>query len=106
MYLHNVYDGCNVGILYTKDKQQLRGKRGYVIGILASQIGEVMLKGINIAKIETFKIVTMGMVHVPEGRRTSTRRTLQENLEMVFTIFPRLEERKKQEAGTLSGGEQ
>ena len=94
-----------------------------VSGLKHPDIGEVILKGNNIAKTEPYKIVAMGMSHVPEGRRIFSRLTVQENLEMgayiiknkatlkenmemVFKMFPRLEERRKQAAGTLSGGEQ
>ena len=77
--------------------------------------------GKDIAHMEPNKIVTKGLVHVPEGRRVFAHMSVMENIEMgayilgkvpeeavedVFTRFPRLKERRKQEAGTLSGGEQ
>ena len=77
----------------------------------------------NVTNIEAHKLVTQGMAHVPEGRRIFTELTVLENLEMgaytrndytqikedmeeMFKLFPRLAERKKQLAGTMSGGEQ
>ena len=77
--------------------------------------------GKDIAHMEPNRIVTKGLVHVPEGRRVFAHMSVMENIEMgayilgkvpeeavedVFTRFPRLKERRKQEAGTLSGGEQ
>ena len=78
---------------------------------------------IKSGEIEAHKLVSLGMAHVPEGRRIFTELTVLENLEMgaytrndteqikedinhMFTLFPRLAERKKQLAGTMSGGEQ
>ena len=85
--------------------------------------GEISLNGENVTNIEAHKLVSIGMAHVPEGRRIFTELTVLENLEMgaflktnrdenqanlkkVFSRFPRLEERKNQDAATLSGGEQ
>ena len=76
---------------------------------------------LDLAKMPPHKLVSKGLAHVPEGRRIFLQMTVLENLEMgafskgkvskedldnVFARFPRLEERKKQVAGTLSGGEQ
>ena len=94
-----------------------------VSGLLPLKSGEVSLNGVNITGMEAHKLVTKGMAHVPEGRRIFTELTVLENLEMgaytrndkdgikddlekMFVIFPRLAERKKQLAGTMSGGEQ
>ncbi len=94
-----------------------------VSGLLQIKSGEVSLNGINISNIEAHKLVSQGMAHVPEGRRIFTDLTVLENLEMgayirndkaeikedlekMFNLFPRLAERKKQLAGTMSGGEQ
>jgi branched-chain amino acid transport system ATP-binding protein len=94
-----------------------------VTGLLPVKAGEILFEGKNIAKTPGHKIVSMGMAHVPEGRRVFaqlsvyqnlkmgayTRKDKDEiakNLEMVYKRFPRLEERKNQMAGTLSGGEQ
>ncbi len=92
-------------------------------GILTPTEGSIIYKGEDITKTAPHKIVPMGMAHVPEGRRVFAKMSVQENLEMgayihsggkqmnddfdeVFKRFPRLKERRKQPAGTLSGGEQ
>lgn len=93
-----------------------------VSGLLRSKTGDITFLGSSIAKTEPHKIVRQGLAQVPEGRRVFASMTVQENLEMgafirkgtgiaedlekVFTRFPRLKERRKQLAGTLSGGEQ
>jgi len=94
-----------------------------VSGLLPIKSGEISLKGINVTGVEAHKLVYQGMAHVPEGRRVFTELTVFENLEMgaytrsdkdgikkdldkMFELFPRLAERKKQLAGTMSGGEQ
>lgn len=94
-----------------------------ISGMLRSKTGSIQLMGKEISRMEPHNILKMGMAHVPEGRRIFTSMTVLENLEMgaftrkdeaeissnlakVFASFPRLEERKKQVAGTLSGGEQ
>ena len=94
-----------------------------ISGLLTPKSGEISLNGLNITNIEAHKLVNLGMAHVPEGRRIFTNLTVLENLEMgafirndkdkikkdlnnVFDMFPRLAERKKQLAGTMSGGEQ
>jgi len=91
-------------------------------GLLAPRRGDVLLDGASLLGIPAHDIVLRGITHVPEGRRIFNRLTVAENLEMgaytrsdrgvtedlerVFTIFPRLKERRTQVAGTLSGGEQ
>ena len=94
-----------------------------ITGLLSAKSGSVVYDGVDISKIPSHKIVTMGMAHVPEGRRVFQQLTVLENLKMgaytrssakeieetlkeVYEHFPRLEERKNQIAGTLSGGEQ
>ena len=93
-----------------------------VSGLLKPKSGEVDFMGKKISGTAPHKIVELGIAHVPEGRRIFTRMTVEENLEMgaftapsssieegkeqVFQRFPRLKERRKQTAGTLSGGEQ
>ena len=93
-----------------------------VSGLLRSKTGDITFLGSSIAKTEPHKIVRQGLAQVPEDRRVFASMTVQENLEMgafirkgagiaedlekVFTRFPRLKERRKQLAGTLSGGEQ
>ena len=94
-----------------------------VSGLLAPKTGTVLFEGQDITKIPGHKIVSMGMAHVPEGRRVFAQLSVLQNLKMgaytrkdkeeiqqtlktVFERFPRLEERQNQLAGTLSGGEQ
>jgi branched-chain amino acid transport system ATP-binding protein len=94
-----------------------------VSGILTPKAGKVMFEGQDLIKTPGHKIVSMGMAHVPEGRRVFAQLSVLQNLklgaytrkdkeevrqtlESVFHRFPRLEERQNQLAGTLSGGEQ
>ena len=94
-----------------------------ITGLLSRKSGHVMFEGKDITKVPAHKIVSMGMAHVPEGRRVFAELSVYENLRMgaytrkdkneieeslknVYKRFPRLEERKNQMAGTLSGGEQ
>ena len=94
-----------------------------VTGLIAPKKGSILFEGQDITKIPAHKIVSMGMAHVPEGRRVfaqlsvydnlkmgaytrTDKNEIEESLEMVYKRFPRLEERKNQMAGTLSGGEQ
>ena len=94
-----------------------------ITGIKKATSGSVELCGTNLLTTEPHKIVGLGMAHVPEGRHVFTQMTVEENLEMgaftakdkshiqedlqnVYRRFPRLEERRGQLAGTLSGGEQ
>ncbi len=94
-----------------------------VSGLLHPSTGSVSFLGEPLAKIQPHKIVEKGLAQVPEGRRVFAQMTVQENLEMgaftqnrqsdiqddmekVYSLFPRLKERMKQTAGTLSGGEQ
>ncbi|MDB6126061.1 MAG: transporter related-protein [Pedosphaera sp.] len=94
-----------------------------ISGLLKLQSGEVLYQGRNIANMPAHQIVKLGMSHVPEGRMVFANLTVLENLQMgaylrkdkkgiqqemdyVFSVFPRLKERQKQVAGTLSGGEQ
>ena len=94
-----------------------------ISGLLRTQTGEVIYQGRNIANLPPHQIVKLGISHVPEGRMIFANLTVLENLragaylqfdketiqremDYVFNIFPRLQERVKQVAGTLSGGEQ
>ncbi len=94
-----------------------------VTGLVPAKAGSITYNGVDLLKTPSHKIVAMGMAHVPEGRRIFQELTVLENLQMgaftrrdkgevaqtlqmVYERFPRLEERKKQVAGTLSGGEQ
>ena len=94
-----------------------------VTGLLRAKSGHIIYDGQDITKVPPHKIVTMGMAHVPEGRRVFANMTVLQNLKMgaftrsdkneidatiekVYKRFPRLKERQNQTAGTLSGGEQ
>ena len=93
-----------------------------VCGLLRSRTGSIEFLDKNLANVPAHKIVELGMAHVPEGRRVFQQMTVEENLEMgaytqsrssvdpnlerVYDQVPRLKERRKQVAGTLSGGEQ
>lgn len=94
-----------------------------ITGLLSPKKGSVVFEGRDITKVAAHKIVSLGMAHVPEGRRVFAELTVYENLKMgaytrkekseieqtlsmVYQRFPRLKERKNQLAGTLSGGEQ
>lgn len=92
-------------------------------GLLKAETGEIKYKGVELTKTPSHKIVSLGMAQVPEGRRVFAEMTVLQNLKMgaytrsdkaemdatlqdIYKRFPRLEERKNQLAGTLSGGEQ
>ncbi len=93
-----------------------------ISGLLHSATGSITFEGENISGISAPKLVSKGLAQVPEGRRVFLNMTVEENLEMgaylrpkaelapglekVYALFPRLEERRRQVAGTLSGGEQ
>lgn len=94
-----------------------------ITGLVKAKAGSIVFDGHDLTKTPAHKIVELGMAHVPEGRRIFSQLTVLENLklgaytrkdkneiasnlEMVYSRFPRLAERKKQIAGTLSGGEQ
>jgi branched-chain amino acid transport system ATP-binding protein len=93
-----------------------------VSGLLRSKTGSLTFKGESIAGMAPHTVVRKGIIHVPEGRRIFSKLTVEENLEMgaytrpvrelddaiagVYDRFPRLKERRRQVAGTLSGGEQ
>ena len=94
-----------------------------ITGLIAPKQGEILFEGQDITKVPAHKIVSMGMAHVPEGRRVFAQLSVLDNLKLgaftrkdkeeieetllrVYKRFPRLEERKNQMAGTLSGGEQ
>ncbi len=94
-----------------------------ITGLLAPKAGSIFFEGTDITKVPAHKIVSMGMAHVPEGRRVFAQLSVLQNLRMgaytrknkdeieqtlrtVYDRFPRLEEGQNQMAGTLSGGEQ
>lgn len=94
-----------------------------ITGLVPAKRGSIVFNGKDLTKTPAHKIVSMGMAHVPEGRRVFAQLSVYENLmlgaytrknktetaqtlDMVYERFPRLKERKTQAAGTLSGGEQ
>lgn len=94
-----------------------------ISGILQPRKGEISFDGTLIHRAKAYRLIDSGLVHVPEARRLFVEMTVEENLdmgslkgdakrqrpqskEMVFALFPRLKERRKQLCGTLSGGEQ
>ena len=92
-----------------------------VSGLMHPRSGKIEFMGQDISHVDSYKLLRHGLAHVPEGRRIFLQMSVQENLEMgafirkevsqkdldmVFNYFPRLKERRKQVAGTLSGGEQ
>ena len=94
-----------------------------ITGLVTPRSGSIVFEGQDLLKTPAHKIVSLGMAHVPEGRRIFQELTVYDNLRLgaftlhdnkryesnlayVYKHFPRLEERKKQIAGTLSGGEQ
>ena len=93
-----------------------------ISGLLRSKTGSITFQGHNISNVRADKLVTHGLAQVPEGRRVFLQMSVEENLEMgaftqspsgvpkdlemVYELFPRLKERRRQVAGTLSGGEQ
>lgn len=94
-----------------------------ITGLIPSKAGKIIYDGKDITKLPGHKLVSMGIAHVPEGRRVfaqlsvlqnlklgaysrNDKNELEETLTKIYARFPRLEERKNQPAGTLSGGEQ
>ncbi len=94
-----------------------------ISGILRPKKGEILFNDIPINKVEPYRLIELGIAHVPEARRLFVEMSVEENLDMgslkgeaknereitkelVFELFPRLLERRRQLAGTLSGGEQ
>lgn len=94
-----------------------------ISGILRPRSGRIMLNGVRLDQLPAHEVVRCGVAHVPEGRRLFPQMTVEENLIMgafypaawkrreeslarVYDLFPRLKERSRQLAGTLSGGEQ
>ncbi|MEA4925185.1 MAG: ABC transporter ATP-binding protein [Syntrophomonadaceae bacterium] len=94
-----------------------------ISGLLKPRRGKILFRGKNIEVLPAHDVASMGIAHVPEGRKIFPRLSVQENLEMgafrlsnqarikanldrVFELFPRMHERRRQKGGTLSGGEQ
>ena len=93
-----------------------------ITGLISAKTGKIVYEGTDITRVPGYKLVGMGIAHVPEGRRVFATLTVLQNLKMgaytrkdkeeieatlkmIYQRFPRLEERKNQLAGTLSGGE-
>ena len=91
--------------------------------LIDTTAGEILMEGARVNEVEPHRVIDLGIAHVPENRRLFPRLTVEENLRMgayvtsaraqfaarlayVYELFPRLEERREQLAGTLSGGEQ
>jgi branched-chain amino acid transport system ATP-binding protein len=134
--IHVFYDNIEAlkGVSINVEKQQivtLVGANGAgkttmlraVSGLLRPRAGDIRLDGESLCGIAPHEVAAMGLLHVPEGRRIFARLTIEENLAMgaftrrdrhaiaedkerMLTLFPRLRERLRQVAGTLSGGEQ
>ena len=124
--IHNVSLTVNEGEIVSLIGANGAGKTTIlhtITGLTKAASGSVLFEGAELLATEPHKIVTMGMAHVPEGRHVFAQMTVTENLEMgayfrrdkdqvekdladVLRRFPRLAERSKQLAGTLSGGEQ
>jgi len=94
-----------------------------ISGLIRPRAGAIAMQGVDILKTPEHRIVSLGIAHVPENRRLFPRLTVEDNLKMgafmpeararyaerlafVFDLFPRMKERRKQLAGTMSGGEQ
>ncbi len=133
--IHVYYDSIHAlkGVSFTVERGELvtlLGANGAgktttlktLSGLLRPRVGCVELEGAPLERVEAHEIVRRGVAHVPEGRKVFPRFTVLENLhiggysrdkralapelDFVFQMFPRLQERQKQYAGTLSGGEQ
>ena len=134
--LHVSYGAINAvqGVSFSMEKGEivaLIGSNGAgkstilrtISGLEHAKSGSILFQGTELTKMKPHKIVEQGIAHVPEGRRVFSKMSVTENLTMganlikdrafikdglerVFTIFPRLKEREKQQAGTLCGGEQ
>jgi branched-chain amino acid transport system ATP-binding protein len=118
----NVPDGQIVALLGANGAGKSTTLRT-IAGIVKPSEGEIMLDEDSLVGLRSFQVVQRGIAMVPEGRRVFTNLSVSENLrlgayarrdpekivqdiEEVFALFPRLKEREKQSAGTLSGGEQ
>lgn len=94
-----------------------------ITGLISAKSGKIIYEGADITRVPGHKLVNMGIAHVPEGRRVfatlsvlqnlkmgaytrKDKEEIESTLKMIYNRFPRLEERKHQPAGTLSGGEQ
>jgi branched-chain amino acid transport system ATP-binding protein len=118
----NVAEGEAVGLLGTNGAGKSTTLRA-ISGLVRLSSGTITFSGTNLASLPPHRITELGIAHVPEGRQVFPEMTVNENLEigsyaprakperqrsldLVFSIFPRLAERRGQLAGTMSGGEQ
>ena len=118
----NINAGEAVGLLGANGAGKSTTLR-LISGLVGLTSGSISFDGIDVASLPPYRIPELGIAHVPEGRQVFPEMTVQENLEigafvprakadrattmeLVYEIFPRLAERKKQLAGTMSGGEQ
>jgi len=118
----NIGEGEAVGLLGANGAGKSTTLRA-ISGLVRLTSGTITFLGTNLASLPAHKIPELGIAHVPEGRQVFPEMTVQENLEigayvpkakaervrsldLVYSIFPRLADRKKQLAGTMSGGEQ
>ncbi len=117
-----VAEGEAVGLLGANGAGKTTTLR-VISGLMRLRSGTITFGGTNIGSLPPYKVAALGIAHVPEGRQVFPEMTVQENLEMgayipgakaerprtldlVFSIFPVLAERRRQLAGTMSGGEQ
>ena len=117
-----VYDGEIVTLIGSNGAGKTTTLRS-ISGIVPPRTGKIVYQGRDITGLPGHTVASMGIAHSPEGRRIFPRMTVRENLEMgaftrrdttairsdidrVYEMFPRLKEREKQKAGTMSGGEQ
>jgi branched-chain amino acid transport system ATP-binding protein len=116
-----VYDGEIVTLIGSNGAGKSTTLRS-ISGLNAPRIGEIRFRGQEITGLAAHQVAELGIAQAPEGRRVFPRMTVRENLDMgaftrndagvkedmerVFELFPRLKEREKQKAGTMSGGEQ
>lgn len=118
----DVGEGEAVGLLGANGAGKSTTLRA-ISGLMRLTAGTITFLGTNIAALPPYKVAELGIAHVPEGRQVFPEMTVQENLEigayvprakadrgrtldLVFSIFPVLAERRRQLAGTMSGGEQ
>ena len=122
MSVSTVGEGEAVGLLGANGAGKSTTLRA-ISGLVRLTSGTITFSGTNIGSLPPYKVTDLGIAHVPEGRQVFPEMTVQENLEigayvprakaersqtleLVFSIFPVLAERRKQLAGTMSGGEQ
>src|SRR3979490_3161584 len=118
----DVEAGEAVGVVGPKGRGKATLMR-VISGLIRPRAGAISMQGTDVLKTPEHRIVSLGIAHVPENRRLFPRLTVEDNLKMgafmpeararyaerlafVFDLFPRMKERRRQLAGTMSGGEQ